>query len=106
MLDRNADRQVFLVGSSLGGNMAANVLPHYDDGRISAAVLVNPSLDLYKIYFNVIETMWGFYNKNFLMNFKLFMKENNSDQLLREEFEKKLEKGRFDKLWNNSQFFV
>ena len=42
-----------MVGSSLGGNAIANILPEFDDGSISAVALCNPSLDLDKICTNV-----------------------------------------------------
>ena len=46
IIDKNPNRQIFLVGSSLGGNVAANILKEFDDGSITAAVLTQPSLDL------------------------------------------------------------
>ena len=64
--------------------------------------MTNPSLDLYKISFNVKETLWGFYNYNFIMNFRLFHNENNSYNLIREDFAKKTEPGRLEKVWKDS----
>ena len=54
-----------MVGSSLGGNVIANILPEYDDGRISAVALVTPALDMQKICVSVKKTLFGFYNKRF-----------------------------------------
>ena len=64
--------------------------------------MTNPSLDLYKISFNVKETLYGFYNYNFIMNFKLFHNENKSYDLLLDHFERKTEPGRLSNLWKSS----
>ena len=49
--------------------------------------MTNPSLDLYKISFNVKDTLYGFYNYNFIMNFRLFHNENKSYDLLLKYFD-------------------
>ena len=46
LLKENKERKIVIVGSSLGGNVIANLLPMYDDGSIAAVALCNPSLDL------------------------------------------------------------
>ena len=64
--------------------------------------MTNPSLDLYKISFNVKETLYGFYNYNFIMNFRLFHNENKSYDLLLKNFDQDQEPGRLAKVWKNS----
>jgi predicted alpha/beta-fold hydrolase len=46
LLQKHKNRKIVMVGSSLGGNVIANILPEYDDGRIKAVALVTPALDM------------------------------------------------------------
>lgn len=90
------------MGSSLGGNVIANILSDYDDGRIKAAALVTPALDMKEICENVKKTLFGFYNKRFYQGFVLYMEDGISVNLMRAEYDKRTAPGEFDKIWKGS----
>ena len=91
LIKRNAGREVFLLGVSLGGNMAANLVadPELDNGSIKAAVLSQPALDLVKVQAQMEKSLFGFYSKRFGSGFKDYMQMSGSVDILRQEFKAK-----------------
>jgi len=96
-------RQIFIVGSSLGGNALANILaePAFDTGDINASVLINPALNLEEVMLNLNKSLKGFYAKRFCLNFKSNMHWSNSYEILKTEYNKTGHN--FDKFWNDAK---
>ena len=55
-------KDIFIIGTSLGGNTLANILPEYDlNEQIKGAVMCQPPLDLLKVKSNLENSLNGFY---------------------------------------------
>mmetsp|Transcript_13159 Transcript_13159/g.22291 ORF Transcript_13159/g.22291 Transcript_13159/m.22291 type:complete len:123 (-) Transcript_13159:444-812(-) len=67
------ERKLFLVGTSLGGNVATNIvsLPKYGD-TFNGAVAVHPALDLEKCMIQLETYNGGQYDRIFGKGLKLF----------------------------------
>jgi len=93
ILDQNPNREIFVVGSSLGGNIAANIMAsdpeQFDSGRIKALVLSQPALDLEVANQNLRNSLGGFYDTMFAAGFKEYMTKSNSMDIMRSYFNSK-----------------
>jgi predicted alpha/beta-fold hydrolase len=67
------DSEVFLVGTSLGGNVVVDMLTEYKyQQRVKGGVAVCPALDLPVIVDHLKTYRGGFYDKVFGMGLKFF----------------------------------
>lgn len=111
-LNKDKNRQIFIFGSSLGGNFVANIIcdKEFDNGMISAAACLCPALDLEKSLGHVNIALRGFYGWNFVSSFRAGIKNSKqSMEQLRSEFNRRKEahvNDTFERIMSEGQSLV
>lgn len=96
-------RQVFMYGSSMGGNVLLNILADKRANDLITASFANaPAIDLEKAFANLDRSLNGFYDQVMTNSVKRQLDKTNSTQLLLEEYTRMTGKTDYEKIINES----